>query len=307
MPIVVGAYAAITKEPASEEDEFYRLLAENPAIAGLEVPWTTALHPRGNDVLLSYLRPDWSVTVTTIPGTMDAIGTNPRFGIASDDRDGARAALATLSALRDAVHSLNDARGAGTVTAIELHTAPRRRESPSSADALTRSLTEIAGWDWDGARLLIEHCDADVTTQKPQKGFLTVGEELTAIAGLPVGIAINWGRSAIELRDADRVTDHVSAAREAGVLEALVFSGVASVDGEFGTAWGDQHLPIAREGGVGGEQVSLLTGARVEAALAAAGPVAILGLKVGWRGERAPAADRAALLARGVDTIESLR
>jgi len=307
MPIHVGAYAAITREPRAEEDEFYRLLGENAAIAGLEVPWTTQLHARGNETLLGYLRPGWTVIATTIPGTMDAIAADPRFGLASDDAEGARAAIDSLAALRDTVHWLNDRRGAGTVTAIELHTAPRRRESPSSADSLARSLTEVAGWDWDGARLLIEHCDADVTELTPQKGFLTLGEEIAAIAGLPVGIAINWGRSAIELRDAERVTDHVTAAREAGVLEAIVFSGVASGASEFGSAWGDQHLPVFRENGVGGEQASLLTPDLIAAALAAAGPVPITGIKVGWRGERAPAAERAALVSRGVAAVEAFR
>ena len=296
MEIFAGAYATITKEPPETVEEYYSLLAAEPLVGGLEEPWTGApLVDRG-----------WPVIVTTIPGTMDAIAANPRFGLASLDDAGRAAAVADVAALRDEVVRLNDARGSQVVRAVELHSAPRRTECDSSSEALARSLAEIASWNWNGAELLVEHCDAHVAGQSAAKGFLSLDEEIAAVNGVPVGIVLNWGRSAIELRDADRVVEHIAATRDAGVLRGLIFSGAASVDGDNVSAWADQHVPVAREGGVGGERLSLLTEERMRAALACAGPVAVLGLKVGWRGDRASAQERAALVSRGLEVVERL-
>src|SRR5438034_923832 len=73
------------------------------------------------------------------------------------------------------------------------------------ADAFRRSLDELRAWDWRGAALSVEHCDAFVPGQAPAKGFLALGAEIDAIrashGATPVGVAVNWGRSAIEARD----------------------------------------------------------------------------------------------------------
>jgi len=296
MQIFAGAYAAITRQPADEVEEYYRLLAADPFVGGLEEPWTGA----------PFVDRGWPVVVTTIPGTMDALAVNPRFGLASLDGEGRAAAVADVAALHAEAIRLNEARGSQVVRAVELHSAPRRTAGDSSASALAMSLAEIATWDWQGAELLVEHCDAQVAGQGAAKGFLTIDEEIVAVTGLPVGILINWGRSAIELRDADRVVEHIAAVRNAGVLRGLIFSGAASVDGDSVTAWADQHLPVAREGGVGGEQLSLLTEERIRAALTAAGAVDLLGLKIGWRGQSATASERAALVGRGLDVLDRL-
>jgi len=296
MELYAGAYAAITKQLAAVADEYYRLLAADPLVGGLEEPWTGApLVDRG-----------WPVLVTTIPGTMDALAADPSFGLASLDPSWRRAAIADASSVRDEVLRLNDARGSRVVRAVELHSAPHASGSPGGGALLADSLTEIAGWDWDGADLLVEHCDAAIEGQPAAKGFLSLAEEIDALRGLPVGLVINWGRSAIELRDPDRVVEHLTLARDAGLLRGLIFSGAADSDGDGVAAWADQHLPVAREGGVGGEQLSLLTGERMRAALAAAGDLDYLGLKVGWRGGDATAAERAALVTRGLGALREL-
>ena len=101
---------------------------------------------------------------------------------------------------------------------------------PRRASALARSLETITGWDWDGAQILLEHVDAKVPGHAPAKGFLSLEDELDVISenSLPMGILINWGRSAIELRDAAHVIDHVAMARQAGVLKGLIFSGASA-------------------------------------------------------------------------------
>ena len=296
MDLYAGAYAAVTKQPAALVDDYYRLLALDPLVGGLEEPWTgQPLADRG-----------WPMLVTTIPGTMDAIAANPAFGLASTDESGRRAALDDVAALRGEALRLADARGAQVVRGVELHTAPRATTAFSDAGALADSLEQIASWQWDGVDLLVEHCDAAIAGQSVAKGFLSLQDELVALRGLPVGLVVNWGRSAIELRDTDRVVDHLVAAREAGVLRGLVFSGAADADGDHVTAWADQHLPVFRTSGVAGEQLSLLTEERMGAALAAAGSLDYLGLKVGWRAGDAPATDRAALVSRGLAALAGL-
>jgi len=294
MDLFAGAYAAITRQQPGVVDDYYRLLAGDPLVGGLEEPWTgEPLVDRG-----------WPILVTTIPGTMDALAVHPGFGLASTAADGRRSALADVAALREQVLRLNDARGERVVRGVELHAAPRG--DSGSAGALAESLAELARWNWDGADLLLEHCDAAIAGQPAAKGFLSLADEITALDGLPVGLVVNWGRSAIELRDPDKVVDHLGAAREAGVLRGLIFSGAADVDGDHVTAWADQHLPVARAGGVAGEQVSLLSVERMRAALTAAGPLDYLGLKVGWRGGDATAAERAGIVSRGLSALDEL-
>ncbi len=84
-----------------------------------------------------------------------------------------------------------------------------RTVAPDAA-AFCRSLGEISAFDWDGAAVLVEHCDAQVPRQRPANGLLTLGREIDVIselAGSPIGLSLNWGRSLLELRDPDRVAE----------------------------------------------------------------------------------------------------
>jgi hypothetical protein len=107
-------------------------------------------------------------------------------------------------------------------------------------------------------------------------------DEIRAVAGLPIGIMINWGRSAIELRDPDRVVDHVRQAREAGVLEGIEFSGVDSRPSLYGDAWADQHPPFRPDGDRVGHDGSLLTAERARTCLDEAGEVDFVAVKFNW-------------------------
>jgi hypothetical protein len=95
--------------------------------------------------------------------------------------------------------------------AQEVHSAPTQGgDATASAASLKTSLLELLTEDWSGAQIVVEHCDAFVAAHPPQKGFLTLEQELEAVtlteqqkAWLtnlhgedyrPPGIAINWVR-----------------------------------------------------------------------------------------------------------------
>jgi hypothetical protein len=207
---------------------------------------------------------------------------NPTLGLASRDPDGRRAAISLARCLHEDAQFLIDQRGPNSVLAVEFHSAPLRRDG--SASDLAESLREIADWDWGDIHLMIEHCDAEVDTHEPQKGFLSLQEEIDAIgkSQAPFGISLNWGRSVVELRSATRAVDHVRAVSGASMLRAMIFSGTAGVTTPFGPAWSDAHLPPAPSPEVpDGTAGSLLDAGRIREALVAGMPEHI-GLKIGW-------------------------
>ncbi|MCU1596390.1 MAG: hypothetical protein JWQ47_129 [Glaciihabitans sp.] len=306
--LIIGAYAASPTmhrwDPAVEAD-YVRRVMEIDGVTGLELPWTGSLHPHDPEWLLSTLEPSWKLVLTSIPGTVARLDVDPHAGLASTDAEGRAAAIGDARLMRDAVETLNtravSSPGNPAVLAVELHSAPR---VPSGSDArrLADSLEEVSSWDWGGTSLLIEHSDAFVAGQDPSKGFLTLRDEIEAVDavrfrgrghGGGIGIALNWGRSAIELRDPDRVTEHVDAAADSGLLAALVFSGAAATANRYGAPWADVHPPfgpsIDRVAGPGAgtdavtESTSLLTAERAADALAHAGRLDWVGIKMGWK------------------------
>jgi hypothetical protein len=176
-----------------------------------------------------------------------------------------------------------------------VHSAP----SAGSPDSLRKSLDELLALDWDGARLLLEHCDALVPEHPPAKGFLSLEQELAVLSELPIGLMINWGRSALELRDPDRVVEHILLAGDQ--LEGLMFSGVTPVDGIYGKPWGDSHAPFAPL-----EPDSLLTASRAQAAVEAAGPLDLVGAKLSWK-RSASTDERVAALVDAVSIVTAAR
>ncbi|MBL8691819.1 MAG: DUF4862 family protein, partial [Rhodospirillaceae bacterium] len=160
-------------------------------------------------------------------------------------------------------------------------------------------------WDWLGARIVIEHCDAYRAGHPPIKGFLTLDDELKAIAVAnksakkPVGVAINWGRSVLETYKASTANDHIKQARDAGALAGVMFSGASGAQTPYG-AWQDSHMPHApmAEG-------SLLTEAEIKSSLAAAGSkLDFVGAKIGIRPPDASVATRLDTIAALVNLIE---
>ncbi|OIQ84516.1 hypothetical protein GALL_336570 [mine drainage metagenome] len=274
----LGAYATSPCEThwdAGAEAAYWAGLAALPSLGGLEYPFTGALHPYDEAWALAHLKPEWDLVLTLLPGTMDRLGQNPHFGLASDDAEGRAAALAFTGQARAVAQRFNEAAGRRRVVAVELHAAPRRGVAgvSASAAALAASLAELAAWDWQGATLCLEHCDAWFPGQTAIKGFLPLPEEIRAIraSGAPVGLALNWGRSVLEERDPAHVLDQIRAARAEGLLRGLIFSGCSGEETPWGV-WQDSHMPHAPAFGVEhAAPGSLMTAEAMAQALEAAG------------------------------------
>lgn len=305
---VVGAYAA---SPAHREwapkleDELFHALDSDPRIAALELPWLGRLHPHDDAWLCEHLPERFQVVLTGIPHTMSRLVLDPVFGLASADDAGRTRALELAAELRDDVHRLNNITGRQAVAVVELHSAPRQT---GTKEDFARSLEALQAWDWDGAAVVVEHCDAWISGQNPEKGFLTLADEIDALqdAGSPFGVSLNWGRSAIEFRDADRVKEHIALARASGRLAGLVFSGASSSNGFLGAAWTDAHLPLrADEQHRWGDATSLLTAERMAAAAAAAGDGIWLGVKMGWAHASGTVDQRASMIRSALDACDA--
>jgi hypothetical protein len=296
MKYIVGAYAtspAATSWDAAAETAYFDGLKRIPSLRGLEVPFNGKLHAFDEAWLLAHVDPAWDFVVTCIPGTMQTLQKDAEFGLASATERGRRAALDFAEAARQSVIRLNRHLGRKAVIAVELHSAPSLGKSgiASSTAQFARSLAEIAGWDWQGARLAIEHCDAFQPGRQAIKGFLELDAEIDAVkeanakGGSPVGFAVNWGRSVLETRAAGRAIDHIARLREAGLLSGLIFSGCGGADGPYGV-WQDTHMPHAPAPGIEfAAEGSALTEAEIGKSLRAAkvDSLAFLGVKLGAR------------------------
>ncbi|GGF41839.1 DUF4862 family protein [Subtercola lobariae] len=282
----VGAYAIVPKVAWSPADEMLLLEEARTAdgFSGWEVPFQTSLHPHDQRWFLNNLARNERLVVTLIPGVMQRLGNDPLFGLASSDGEGRRRAIEFARTAQRTILATNRILGRRAVQAVEIHSAPGGGRA--SVPHFAESLAEIGGWDWGGAELLVEHCDAHVLGQPSAKGFLDLQGELDAISAVNVreghrfGVILNWARSAIEGRDASTPLAHIGAARSQGLLRGFMFSGCSASPISRGGAWADFHLPpVAADDGH-----SQLTAARLTAAMLALGDpteLAVFGMKVG--------------------------
>jgi len=297
--VFVGAYASapsLTGWDAAAERTYLDAVLALPGVRGLELPWPGRLHAHDPGWLLAWLPPQIELVVSDIGHTVTSLAGDAGFGLASRDAAGRARAIADTARLRDDVATLA---ARARVVAVELHSAPLA--SAGDAGALHASLAEVATWDWSGADLVIEHCDTLVEGQHPEKGYLALDDEIAAVAGTPVGLSMNWGRSAIELRDGDAVAAQIARAYASGLLRGLVLSGASAVENTYGPAWEDNHPPFAPV-----EGSSLLTVARGRDALLAAGDLDWLALKTGLRPLDAPVAVKVDAIARQVEFVRGL-
>lgn len=315
---IVGAYAAapgtVEWDP-TDEGRYLRAVSELSGFRGLELPFSGTLHAHDEPWLLDFIDPQWDLVVTLIPGTVERLRDDPTFGLASNDASGRMRALAFTAQAREAVARLNDLAGRLAVLAVEVHSAPRAGPSRrSSSTAFTSSLAELATWDWHGARVVVEHCDAWVEAHPPIKGFLTLDEEIRAVqaandtASHSMGMVINWGRSVIEARNPDGATRHVRTAQSAGLLAGVVLSGCSATQSRLGHAWADVHLPpAAGEYDHVMDPESLLTAARIAEVLRMAETIGdrdFRGIKVAAP-RTADCAMRVATVERSLDTVRA--
>jgi hypothetical protein len=279
-PWFVGAYPLLPK--TGDRSSAYRGLVararRHPGFSGLEVPFSGDLDV---EELAMLTGPHHELVITTIPGTVALLAGDAAFGLASPDEDGRRRALSFARKARDDAQRLHDVTGRRVVRAVNVHSSSA--PGHGSPSAFRRSIHELAGWGWDDALLLVEHCDAALPGRSPSKGFLSLGDELDVLADLGpasgIGLLVNWGRSAIEGRAGSRAVEHLTESRERGLLRGLMFSGCSDDAASRGGAWADVHLPPAPV-----DERSILDAKAAASALAAVGDPAtldVLGMKVG--------------------------
>jgi hypothetical protein len=253
MKYIVGAYVAspcLDQWQPDLEIAYYNGLKKNPNIRGLEHPIYGNLHRDDDEWFLENIDPEWDFVFTCIPGVMNSMQNDPSFGLASNNPEGRARAIAFHARVLTALQKLNARLGRKCVIAVQIHSAPIRRSMiDSSPKAFSQSLQELSSWNWQGAQLVVEHCDAFIPNQHvPEKGFLTLDEEIMAInnsnrdSNSKVGLMVNWARSAIEGRSAETPVEHIQQIRRAGLLRGLIFSGCTDQESEYGV-WRDKHMP----------------------------------------------------------------
>jgi hypothetical protein len=312
---IVGAYAAA--DPAWTVRTlagFYASLAALPGVAGLELP-AAQLEALARDRIAARALPEqWRYEVTSLPVTMTELKRDPGFGLASVSARGREEAVAAHDRIRTSIRRFHDLLGRPAVDSVALVSAP----GPADADpraawaAFAGSLTTLAGWNWDGAALAVEHCDARRPGQVAAKGFLALDDEFAAVTALPgpgslapVSLVINWGRSAIEQRNPDLPVQHAAHARQRGMLRGVVLSGCADTSSAWGPPWADTHLPPSGVVPPGGApHGSLLTGPRMKAFLRASGPDSKVGVKVAVRPRDADHETRRRFIAASVEAVQ---
>lgn len=302
-PILISAYMASpahTHWDPALEGELLTAVCRLPGVAGLEVPWVGELHPHDAAWFLATVPATAALSLTPMPKVMARCARFPDYGLASPDVEGRSAALDDLRLLAADARRITG-ESAASVALVTLLTAP---QGSGHSASLARSLEELASWDWGGAQLVIEHCDAVTPGHPHEKGFLSLEHEIGAIetSQAPVSLWMNWGRSAIEFRDADAAAAQIGVAAASGHLLGLTLSGAAATDGPYGPAWADNHLPISSTDPGSG---SLLDDERVNAAIRAAGDVPWLGVKVRRRAGDRTAADVLRTIRANLDVVRA--
>ncbi|CAO3454800.1 DUF4862 family protein [Azospirillum argentinense] len=307
---VVGAYAA-QPDTAAERRAYLEGVLSLPGVDGLEISWGAPGWDEDERILAALFDSRGAQgrhVLTLIGASATAAAADPRVGLASTDPAGRARAIELVAAVHRAIAGFA-ARGQ-SILAVEVHSFPTLPPAAAGegGHALETSLREIASWDWGDTTLVVEHCDARPMAGPCQKGLLPLAIESAAVtaaaaARTPLGMAVNWGRSAIEERDATAPERHARALRSAGLLRGVMFSGATGGDGDYGPAWSDVHPPLREQVGE-----SVMEWGHVAATLDAAGPDLLYkGVKVGVRPRQAGTADRIALIRGTLDALDAAR
>lgn len=312
MKLIVAGYTAAPADPAASALYYDRLLTI-PHAHGLEFAWSGPDTPDKLAPVIARMPRHWVITLNDVPAVWRACADNPLFGLASPDASGRAAAIAMQRDIATAVKVMNDRAGRRVVDAVEIHAAPGfdKRVRHPEASALAASLNEVAALDWSGCAVVLEHCDAFSPLHAPAKGFLPLAAEidvLRELPGSPVSLGLNWGRSMIEVREPDRVLDHVRVGAASGTLRAFTVSGTATADNRFGAAYLDSHVPFSDTlDPVYAEPTSGMTRARIRDALALLPrDLRFLAIKTNWPASHTEPAERAASVVANFDTLAEL-
>jgi len=268
MSFIIGAYASapsLFSPDKRSETNFYELLKDKvSSIKGLEIPFNGEnVHVFGNDFIIDILEDDWINVVTAVPASFSQLKHNIHFGLASKNDQGRESALKVHRELNNIVKEINDKKGKLAVSHIQLCSSPSfpNKDVHSSENSLKSSIEELLSWDWDGANLVLEHCDTHNIEGSYQKGFMPITKELNIIEYFKesnMGMVLNWGRSVLEGKNTNSILDHIDLCQEKQCLNGFIFSGTSKKDLNYGT-WEDQHMPFFREASsVKGLESSLL-------------------------------------------------
>jgi hypothetical protein len=231
---------------AVKESGYFQALSEEISIIGIEQPFLEKSDKYPIKWMQQNVPEHWDILLTSLFSTMQELYKNTAFGIASLDETARKQAVKLVAGMHAYTQQLNDRFGRLLVKAIHLHTAPSNKSSAtnSSLDQLLFSMDEISQWDWQGAQINIEHCDAPANNRQADKGFLSLADEISALQQFPHwGMLLNWGRSAIETRSPAGPLDHIKKTIDANQLRGFIFSGcTANSMSEYGQ-WKDSHIP----------------------------------------------------------------
>src|SRR3990167_8569811 len=258
MKYIIGAYATAPSLGLNDqriEKEYYQnLIKFVPAVRGFEIPfWGNDIHIYGTEFLLNFINSEWQNVLTCIPGTVMGLKSDLHFGLASDNEDGRIAAINMHKKAHQKLKEINRVFNKNVFIAVQIATSPSVSISgvSSSISSLMRSLVEILSWNWMGAKIVIEHCDAFTGDLSFEKGFMNLNDEIEVLQFFSknhdVGMTINWARSAIEGKSAETVIEHIKKVKKSRLLTGMMFSGTTDINAEYG-AWKDTHMPIAQEG-----------------------------------------------------------
>ena len=244
--VIVGAYPSAPsfhQKGIEEEIAFWKELATNDFINGIEQPYLDSLHPYGTDFILNNIPTEWNIVITAIMETMRRRKDNGAFGLASTNEAGRKACLDYYRGIYKETCQINDKYQRNKIVALQIHSAPDK--SNTSIEQATacfyESLKTIQSWDWP-CQLIIEHCDS-MDGIAPRKAFLPLSKEIEIAKELGLSVCINWARSVLETKDVQTAYQHVLAAYQAGVLKSVMFSGTTA-SGPYGE-WDDLHAPFA--------------------------------------------------------------
>jgi hypothetical protein len=250
MKYLCGAYTSAPSLHRGDRDcetQFYERLKTCKRIGGLEIPfWGDACHPFGNKFFRSCLSKNWKNSLTCVPCSVAAQRRDPKIGLASTDENSRKVALEMHKRAHETFLEFNDYFGTNIFRSIQVTSAPPQKVNHASVSAFAKSLEQIIGWEWAGARVMIEHCDRFRPDEQFEKGYLSLEEEISAAKRLDsggIGFVINTGRSAIEGRNIGRIGEHLESVCQIGFPVGLIFSGTSRFENSFGP-WKDLHMPF---------------------------------------------------------------
>jgi hypothetical protein len=284
----VSAYAtspSVYEWNSEIEKQYFQHLALKPEIIGVEHPYLYNSEKYTFAWLQENIPKHWSIIITMLPAFMQMSKVNPYFGLASTSKNDRMQAVALINQVNQYSLHLNHLFGKNIVKAVHLHSSPPNDNTIIRGDksSLRQSLNEISDMKWGDIQLNLEHCDALIPHHAPEKGFLSLEDEIEVIQQIkqPFGIVLNWARSAIEHRSIEAPIKHIELAIKHDLLKGFFFSSCTDNNESTYGYWKDTHMPpqpfISSQYL---EKTSLLGYEEIQKALTILPPQVYLGVKV---------------------------